>query len=411
MANHRDHCTRPGPRGPARDRPVVRRRPAGAGVPRRRRPGQRCGMGRHPAPSTAVRLRRGAGSPVLLAVLAGVLLTTGTDAAAVADARAASAAVRPTSASAVEPALDPTALGTGAPAARLAARACPTPLATTPGVRVRCATLTVPLDRAHPALGTAKLLVTRVLPPGRPAAEPVIHLAGGPGGSAESYLPVLPTVFAELAARTGREVVILDQRGTGRSRPLLTCGDAPVDAACAAASARRGAPVTAFGVDANADDVADLVRALGARRAHVWGQSFGSGLAIVLAHRHPGVLASLTLEAVDRPASATASPRCAPWTPHAHGSGPACTGPAGTCTTGRSRRRRPSPPVRSRPPPAPSTATASSWPSRPCSKSPGGPARPRTSSAPRPGATPSSPGSSSCSPRDSHCPAAPSARS
>jgi pimeloyl-ACP methyl ester carboxylesterase len=116
-------------------------------------------------------------------------------------------------------------------------------------------------------------------------------------------------VFAELAARTGREVVILDQRGTGRSRPLLTCGDAPVDAACAAASARRGAPVTAFGVDANADDVADLVRALGARRAHVWGQSFGSGLAIVLAHRHPGVLASLTLEAVDRPASATAGPR------------------------------------------------------------------------------------------------------
>jgi len=192
--------------------------------------------------------------------------------------------------------------------ARLATVRCPGGLASVPRVRLRCATLTVPLDRARPAAGSARLLVTRVLPPVRRSADPVVHLAGGPGGSAESYLPVLPTVFAGLAARTGREVVILDQRGTGRSTPLLDCGERAVDRACVAELRKRGVRLADFGVDASADDVADLVGALGARRAHVWGQSFGSGLGIVLAHRHPGVLASLTLEAVDRPRSAITAP-------------------------------------------------------------------------------------------------------
>jgi hypothetical protein len=138
---------------------------------------------------------------------------------------------------------------------RLAPVRCPGGLSSVPRVRLRCATLTVPLDRARPAAGSARLLVTRVLPPVRRSAEPVVHLVGGPGGSAESYLPVLPTVFAGLAARTGREVVILDQRGTGRSTPLLDCGERAVDRPASPRLRKRGVRLADFGVDASADDV------------------------------------------------------------------------------------------------------------------------------------------------------------
>lgn len=54
-------------------------------------------------------------------------------------------------------------------------------------------------------------------------------------------------------------------------------------------------PPDDLGMDGYADAVADLVAALGLDRPHVGGLSFGGGLAISVAHRHPELARSLVL--------------------------------------------------------------------------------------------------------------------
>ena len=54
-------------------------------------------------------------------------------------------------------------------------------------------------------------------------------------------------------------------------------------------------PPGSFRTEDYADVLSGLVNALGLGRPHVVGLSWGGGLAIALAHRHPGVPASLTL--------------------------------------------------------------------------------------------------------------------
>src|SRR3954451_6673206 len=87
-----------------------------------------------------------------------------------------------------------------------------TPCAGTPGVQ--CGTLPVPLDRSGHDPGTIDLHVERV-PARQPSGPPIIYLAGGPGQTNTDQVdralrilrPLLPT----------RDLVIFDQRGTGRS--------------------------------------------------------------------------------------------------------------------------------------------------------------------------------------------------
>ncbi|MDQ3694299.1 MAG: alpha/beta hydrolase [Chloroflexota bacterium] len=50
-----------------------------------------------------------------------------------------------------------------------------------------------------------------------PAADPVVYLAGGPGGSSLNGVPHYAELFAGF--REHRDVILYDQRGTGRSAP------------------------------------------------------------------------------------------------------------------------------------------------------------------------------------------------
>jgi pimeloyl-ACP methyl ester carboxylesterase len=144
----------------------------------------------------------------------------------------------------------------------------------------------------------------------------VFHLIGGPGGSAEAFLPVLKD-FAALARTARRDVVLVDQRGTGHSKPFLDC-----DEEFAAAQASGGNPrsacvarLNAQGIDpadftpaAIVDDIDDVRRALAYGRIDVWGQSAGSYLAQEYARRHPDSVRSLFLESVDTGPSSLARP-------------------------------------------------------------------------------------------------------
>lgn len=90
----------------------------------------------------------------------------------------------------------------------------------------RCASLWRPLDAAAPG-GAGFWLHYAVLPAvaQRKAPDPVVFLVGGPGQSAVDLAGVLAARFARLGQR--RDLVFIDQRGTGRSAPLRCADDAP----------------------------------------------------------------------------------------------------------------------------------------------------------------------------------------
>jgi pimeloyl-ACP methyl ester carboxylesterase len=84
---------------------------------------------------------------------------------------------------------------------------------------VQCATITVPIDYAHPKTGTIEVAVAR-----RPATDPgrrkgvLFFMPGGPGGSGVSRLlggDPLPSVSDRF------DVVSFDPRGTNRSNPVV----------------------------------------------------------------------------------------------------------------------------------------------------------------------------------------------
>lgn len=92
---------------------------------------------------------------------------------------------------------------------------------------VQCGRVVRPLDPARPLGPTIE--VHYVVVPAtarRRHADPVVLLAGGPGQSAIDTAPTVMGLFARLNNR--RDIVFVDQRGTGRSAPLQCDGERPL---------------------------------------------------------------------------------------------------------------------------------------------------------------------------------------
>src|SRR5262249_31236392 len=93
----------------------------------------------------------------------------------------------------------------------------------------QCGTLEVPENRAKPDSRKISLAIA-VLPANtlNPRADPLFILAGGPGQAASFLGP-----FAALltGVRKDRDIVLIDQRGTGRSSPLTCAAFKPDDSA------------------------------------------------------------------------------------------------------------------------------------------------------------------------------------
>jgi len=142
----------------------------------------------------------------------------------------------------------------------------------------KCGTLTVAEDRARPA-GRKIDLYVAVMPatePGTPS-EPVFFIAGGPGGSTVADWAEAPNIFVGLTAH--HDIVLVDQRGTGRSHPLAfplqNPDEAPADYANRALASIDGDP--RFYTTAAAMDDLDAVRqALGYNKIDLYGSSYGA---------------------------------------------------------------------------------------------------------------------------------------
>ena len=198
-------------------------------------------------------------------------------------------------------------------------------------LEVECGYLVVPEKRDDPASRTIRLAVATMRHPGgAPEPDPIVYLVGGPGGSILEIVSQTGvfSMFGPLMA-ANRDIVLLDQRGVGYSRPVLDCpefGDLYLDLLdfevdgqevdaperldrkvqalwdCAG-DLRQVADLTAYNTAENAADVEDLRQALGYEQVNLWGASYGARLALEVLRNHPQGLRSVMVEAAYPPES------------------------------------------------------------------------------------------------------------
>lgn len=192
-----------------------------------------------------------------------------------------------------------------APAAAMQERSCHLPGVTEV---LRCVTVDVPLDHARAAGSKLKLHVT-VAPAFRQGTrgDPLFVLAGGPGQAGSDVLPVLPAALDRV--RATRDIVFIDQRGTGLSGKL-DCERKPqhermtedqLEAELRACILSTKAPFSAYTTLAAAHDLERVRTALGYGKVNVWGGSYGTRLAQAYARAYPGSVRALVLDGVAAP--------------------------------------------------------------------------------------------------------------
>jgi len=168
---------------------------------------------------------------------------------------------------------------------------------TLPGLVVaRCGRLAVREDRRFPNGRKIKLFVAVVRAWGpRPHREPLFYLSGGPGGAAASGDAAF-AVRSLTAANSARDLVLVDQRGVGRSAPLM-CPTVPqtVDEARGCLTA-VGRDPRLYGTDAAMDDLDVVRQALHYRRIVLYGGSYGASAAQVYIARHGAHVAAAVLD-------------------------------------------------------------------------------------------------------------------
>lgn len=150
---------------------------------------------------------------------------------------------------------------------------------TLPGLTLRDITLDVPLDRTAPEHGDIEVFARVIAAEGGEDRPFLLYLQGGPGSEAPrpGLDPASPPWLERALA--DHRVVMLDQRGTGRSTPVGP--DLPLPDGFAAGSLGEAAPavqaeyLAQMRADAIVEDAEALREALGARTWSVLGQSFG----------------------------------------------------------------------------------------------------------------------------------------
>jgi len=192
------------------------------------------------------------------------------------------------------------AIATATPAPAPAAALDFHPCAGTPDYD--CATLPVPLDPSAPG-GDSLSLEVRRLSETREGRGVLVALAGGPGQGATGFIDDFAGILAE--GLVDRQLIVLDQRGTGRSG-ALSCpaldGGAEL-LSPSALTARAGLCAEQLGPRrrhyTTTEVVADLEAlrlALGAERMSLFGVSYGAYVAQRYARRYPDRIDGLVLD-------------------------------------------------------------------------------------------------------------------
>jgi pimeloyl-ACP methyl ester carboxylesterase len=169
-----------------------------------------------------------------------------------------------------------------------------------------CARLSVPLDRSGVTPGRVSLFVKRIRAQRRPRRGAVFVLAGGPGQSASAAFEGDGLGLLSPAFRN-RDLIVFDQRGTGRSG-LLRCRALErsnlFDAGRAAGlcARRLGARRHHYTSRDSVEDIEALRVSLGLDRIALYGTSYGVKVALGYALTYPANVERLVLDSVLEPA-------------------------------------------------------------------------------------------------------------
>lgn len=178
-------------------------------------------------------------------------------------------------------------------------------------IPAQCTTVEVAENPAAPDGRRIALNIAWLPNTGNSAAmpDPVFFLAGGPGQAATEHAGFVSLALQEV--RKQRDVILIDQRGTGKSHPLACKDDAdkalslPHDADADALADFAGKCAAALDADprfyTTTEAVGDLeaVRAaIGAELINLVGVSYGTRVAQQYAARHPRHTRSLVLDGV-----------------------------------------------------------------------------------------------------------------
>lgn len=192
--------------------------------------------------------------------------------------------------------------------AQIATTQCRLTAAWLPAVSAECATLTVPEDPSAPADGNEiELFIARVPSlNAAPREDPIVIVAGGPGQAATDFYPRVRAAFEPI--RRDRDIVLVDQRGTGNSAPLQ-CPQ--ISAATVELADPETLPVLMEACLAELDgdprlyttaiavrDLEHVREALGVEQWNLYGVSYGTRVAQHYLRRYPQRTRALILDGV-----------------------------------------------------------------------------------------------------------------
>ena len=180
-----------------------------------------------------------------------------------------------------------------------------------PGIKARCGDFERPLDPEQPDGETIALRVAVVPALSlEPEPDPVVPLAGGPGQGAVQFYTAYSGAFEAL--RSNRDILLVDQRGTGRSAPLrCDIGEDILEGSIGGPEAVRltrecldELPHDArfFTTSVAVRDLEAVREALGYPALNVYGVSYGSRVAQHYARRFPATTRTIVLDGVVPPA-------------------------------------------------------------------------------------------------------------
>lgn len=174
----------------------------------------------------------------------------------------------------------------------------------------KCGTLEVFENRATQKGRKIKLNVV-VLPATGPQREPdaLFYFAGGPGSAATEDAPGIAQILANIRQR--RDLVFVDQRGTGQSNPLncelFNSADPqsyfgfflPLDdVRKCRTQLEPKADLTLYTTNIAMDDLDEIRAALGYEQINLYGGSYGTRAALVYLRRHPKHVRTVMLHGV-----------------------------------------------------------------------------------------------------------------
>lgn len=178
-------------------------------------------------------------------------------------------------------------------------------------VPAECGTLTVAENPARPDGRQIHLaFARRAAISRRKRPDPLFILAGGPGMAATTFYAMVAPVFTRI--HRDRDIVLLDQRGTGKSNPLGCPDSGATDptlkeselteaARRCLAALERSADVSQYTTSIAVGDLDRLREALGYQQINLYGVSYGTRVAQQYVRRYPRHTRALILDGVVPP--------------------------------------------------------------------------------------------------------------